>query len=414
MECGELLDAFAEVRPQCPGTVSLPIDCRVVGRRRVRAGPLFKGSSLARDSSPRPDGFAHLTGREWQIILDAIDSPTANAAAVKRGRSPHTVHNQLKSIFRKLSVHSVPELFSLLLRVSGAKPNPFRSLFEMALLGYLQHHQWLVRTNPFWRLSPARESSRCVAASRATTLSQGLTMTPQHVLVVEDNDTTAAFVCQQLVEGGLVPETVRGGLEALRKVHSQAFALAIVDVDIASEPDGVETADWLRRLYGVPVVVFSMRGDTELRHRAAVAGPAGYVVHPEAGELSGVVANVLSAVLSRRTWSDFVAGDGTGPGYSARPSQPVGVVADRPQQAQSESKGRAAMPPGFAELSGREWQIIRDLIETPTAHAVALKRQRSPHTVHNHLKSIFRKLHVHSVAELLSLMIRLSRQVPIL
>ena len=70
------------------------------------------------------------------------------------------------------------------------------------------------------------------------------------------------------------------------------------------------------------------------------------------------------------------------------------------------------MPPGFAELSGREWQIIRDFIDTPSAQAVALKRQRSRHTVHNHLKSIFRKLQVHSVAELLSLMIRLGRHAP--
>ena len=66
----------------------------------------------------RPCGFADLTGREWQVILDVIDTPTAQAVAKKRGRSPHTVHNQLKSIFRKLGVHSVPELFSLLLRVS--------------------------------------------------------------------------------------------------------------------------------------------------------------------------------------------------------------------------------------------------------------------------------------------------------
>ncbi len=237
-------------------------------------------------------------------------------------------------------------------------------------------------------------------------------MTPQRVLVVEDNDTTAAFVCQQLVEGGLVPETVRGGLEALRKAHTQAFALAIVDVDIASEPDGVETADWLRRLYGVPVVVFSMRRDADVRHRAAVAGPAGYIVRPEAGDLPGVVASVLSAVLSRRTRSHFADDGSVTPGYPPPGEQPLSVVSDRSRPASSEPRTDGAMPPGFAELSGREWQIIRDLIDTPTAHAVALKRQRSPHTVHNHLKSIFRKLHVHSVAELLSLMIRLSRQVP--
>jgi len=239
-------------------------------------------------------------------------------------------------------------------------------------------------------------------------------MIPQRVLVVEDNDATAAFVCQQLIDGGLAPETVRGGLEALRKAHSQSFSLAIVDVDIASEPDGVETADWLRRLYGVPVVVFSMRGDAEISHRAALAGPAGYVVHPNTGELPGVVSSVLSAVLSRRPWGEFLGDRGGWGAQPPRQASPGGMVSDHPGPVSSESANGSTMPPGFAELSGREWQIIRDLIDTPSAQAVALKRERSPHTVHNHLKSIFRKLHVHSVAELLSLMIRLSRQVPIL
>ncbi len=240
-------------------------------------------------------------------------------------------------------------------------------------------------------------------------------MTLHRVLVVEDDDTTAAFVCQQLAEGGLAPEAVRGGLEALRKAHAQSFALAIVDVDIATEPDGAETADWLRRLYGVPVVVFSMRGDGETRHQAAVAGQTARLVAPEAfGELSGVVSRVLSAVLSRQAWDEFV-GNVYGAGVQRPRVEPSGnLVSDRARPVSEESAGGIAMPQGFAELSGREWQIIRDLIDTPSAHAVALKRQRSRHTVHNHLKSIFRKLQVHSVAELLSLMIRLNRQVSIL
>jgi DNA-binding NarL/FixJ family response regulator len=236
-------------------------------------------------------------------------------------------------------------------------------------------------------------------------------MIPQRVLVVEDNDATATFVCQQLTEGGLVPEAVRGGLEALRRAHSQNFVLAVVDADIASEPNGVETADWLRRLYGVPVVVFSMSGGPDVKGRASSLQLATEVARPAPQDLSGVVANVLSA-LSRRTWE--VASElGGAFGQSVRQALPGSLLHDRGRSSPPVAASGAAMPQGFAELSGREWQIIWDLIETPSAHAVALKRQRSPHTVHNHLKSIFRKLRVHSVAELLSLMLRLTRQVPI-
>jgi DNA-binding NarL/FixJ family response regulator len=233
-------------------------------------------------------------------------------------------------------------------------------------------------------------------------------MTPQRVLLVEDDETTATFVCQQLVEGGLVPETVRGGLEALRKAHATTFALAIVDVDIASEPDGPETADWLRRLYGIPVVVFSMKGGAER------PGVSDALVKPEAGQISRIVRGALATALARTPRDRGVRDAPLSPSDLQSPPDRWFPVASDRSAGSAESAGLTAMPPGFAQLSGREWQIIRDLIDTPSAQAVALKRQRSPHTVHNHLKSIFRKLRVHSVAELLSLMIRLSRHEPIL
>jgi DNA-binding NarL/FixJ family response regulator len=235
------------------------------------------------------------------------------------------------------------------------------------------------------------------------------TMTAQRVLIVEDNNATAEFISQQLTDGGLLPEVVRGGLEALRRVHTQSFALAIVDVDITSEPDGIETADWLRRLYGVPVVVFTMQADPGLQHRTASVGPVGCVSGPRLGELPGVAASVLSTVLARRPTGELAA-ERAFQDYGARAEAVPG--SDRPPAVGQ--TGSPAMPAGFAALSGREWQIIRDLIDTPSAHAVAVKRQRSPHTVHNHLKSIFRKLQVHSVAELLSLMIRIGRHSPVI
>jgi DNA-binding NarL/FixJ family response regulator len=223
-----------------------------------------------------------------------------------------------------------------------------------------------------------------------------VTMTAHRVLIVEDNNTTAEFIRQQLVEGGLIPEVAPTGLEALRRVHIQTYALAVVDIDITAEPNGVETADWLRRLYGIPVVILSMRIDAEIGSRAAAARPAGYVSRPEAGELTGLISSVMSV------WSVPVT----------RP-QPVAEASGRAQVIPPGQKVTTPLPPGFAQLSGREWQIILDLIDKPSAKAVAQKRERSPHTVHNHLKSIFRKLQVHSVADLLSLLMRVSRQVPI-
>jgi DNA-binding NarL/FixJ family response regulator len=218
-------------------------------------------------------------------------------------------------------------------------------------------------------------------------------MAPYKVLVVEDNPVNAAFLEEQLRSGGLIPETVRGGLQALRHAYGRDFALAIVDVDIASEPSGVETADWLHRLYGVPAIVFSLRSEASSQEQAAKAGAAGYLARLDAASVASTVTDLLSRYRGDRL---------TTLGSLVREGVSGGSAAATPPAAQQ-------MPGGFVELSAREWQIIRDLIEQPSAQAVAAKRQISPHTVHNHLKSIFKKLGIHSVPELLSLMLRVQR-----
>lgn len=225
-------------------------------------------------------------------------------------------------------------------------------------------------------------------------------MTPHRVLLVEDKVATATFIAQQLAEGGLMAETVPGGLEALRRAHAHTFALALVDVDLASEPDGLVTADWLHRLYGVAVVVYAMRSVDESQPVVSLAGPAGVV---ESGSgASALVATLLRAVSPRRSWNEFIA---DAKSLRHPPTHAASGRSDRGGRAGE----RPHLPEGFAHLTAREWQIIHDLIEAPTVRAVAERHHRSPHTVHNHVKSIFKKLQVHSVAELLSLMVRLSR-----
>jgi PAS domain S-box-containing protein len=68
--------------------------------------------------------------------------------------------------------------------------------------------------------------------------------------------------------------------------------------------------------------------------------------------------------------------------------------------------GSTATPPvshgyeGADRLTPRERDVVRCLLEGDRVVTVAERLDLSPHTVRNHLKSIFRKLGVHSQAEL--------------
>ena len=51
-------------------------------------------------------------------------------------------------------------------------------------------------------------------------------------------------------------------------------------------------------------------------------------------------------------------------------------------------------------LSGREVQVVEGILNDKTERAVARELGISPHTVHEHLRRIFRKGNVHSRAAL--------------
>jgi PAS domain S-box-containing protein len=58
--------------------------------------------------------------------------------------------------------------------------------------------------------------------------------------------------------------------------------------------------------------------------------------------------------------------------------------------------------PGAERLTKREREIVTCLLEGERVVSISHRLNVSPHTVRNHLKSIFRKLRVHSQAELVS------------
>lgn len=225
------------------------------------------------------------------------------------------------------------------------------------------------------------------------------------VLIVEDDPDAAAVTAKLLSAKGYHAYVVTSAVEALRSAAREPFSLALVDISLGGELDGVDVAEWLSRLYRTPIVFATSAIDDDTLIRARRIRPSGYLVKPiEPSQLFSTVTLALgepagAAAASSPTPEEQVV-------FLRRKLDQVKEVVEEMQfteRAASKQTGRLRI--GVEELSPREWQIMQDLVKTPSVEAVAARRHLSTHTVQNHLKAIFRKLEVHSMAELLSLLL---------
>lgn len=68
------------------------------------------------DEHEVPEELARLSTREREVLRQAVSGKGAKDIAKENNISPHTVRNHLKSIYRKLDVHSQRELMGKFLR----------------------------------------------------------------------------------------------------------------------------------------------------------------------------------------------------------------------------------------------------------------------------------------------------------
>lgn len=108
--------------------------------------------------------------------------------------------------------------------------------------------------------------------------------TPKSVLVVEDEKIVAIEV-RNYVEslGYAVVKVVPSGEAALDVAFREPFDLVLMDVELAGELDGFETAKQLRDRQDAPVVFLTAHTDSRFVVSAKEAGAFGYVVKPPRG-----------------------------------------------------------------------------------------------------------------------------------
>ena len=220
---------------------------------------------------------------------------------------------------------------------------------------------------------------------------------PARILIVDD-DWLVGRAIQQILEtaGHHVVACVASAQEALNVAVDLSLNLAVVDIRLPGDLDGVELARHLRDRHAIPIVFVTGYCDTGTLTRVGDVKPAGFVVKPFSQEqLLSVVRLAL-----RRTEEAQTAG-------AAKTPAPTDVV--RPETTRehhlrrisallSEQADTAGTPPA---LTNREREVLRVFLGSGGVRHIADQLSISAPTVRNHLQKIYKKLGVHSQIELL-------------
>jgi len=111
------------------------------------------------------------------------------------------------------------------------------------------------------------------------------------IFIVEDEAIVASDIKETLISlGYTVAGTAKSGELALEKIQQNQPDLVLMDIHLAGEMDGVDTAGKIHALYGIPVIYLTAYADKVLLERAKVTEPYGYVVKPyDERELHSVI-----------------------------------------------------------------------------------------------------------------------------
>lgn len=110
------------------------------------------------------------------------------------------------------------------------------------------------------------------------------------ILVVEDEGIVALDLKRSLEEFGYNVFTAASGDQAVHLASEIAPSLALMDIRIQGDKDGIETATILHQRFGIPIIFLTAHADNETIQRAKLTEPYGYLTKPvKVNELRSVV-----------------------------------------------------------------------------------------------------------------------------
>ena len=99
------------------------------------------------------------------------------------------------------------------------------------------------------------------------------------VLVIEDEENIASFICKTLKLNGYKTITASAGREALSIIHSQCPDLILLDLGLP-DMDGMEIIRQVREWSSTPIIVVSARIQEQEKVDALDAGADDYITKP--------------------------------------------------------------------------------------------------------------------------------------
>ena len=104
---------------------------------------------------------------------------------------------------------------------------------------------------------------------------------PKRILIVEDDPLIAEDISESLKEIGYdIAGMAYDADEALSLVDSLKPDIAILDINLDSDKDGIEIADYIQKNHKFPFIFLTSYADRNTIERAKHTRPMGYIVKP--------------------------------------------------------------------------------------------------------------------------------------
>ncbi|HUI96523.1 MAG TPA: response regulator [Xanthobacteraceae bacterium] len=135
--------------------------------------------------------------------------------------------------------------------------------------------------SPGRQLAPAHPRPRVVFAHDETSRSDTRTEKPARILIVEDDFLVAMQMESALADAGFeIAGVASSGEDAIELAMSERPRLAVMDIRLAGDRDGIDTALTLFAEQGIRCVFATAHHDEHARRRAEPAAPLGWLAKP--------------------------------------------------------------------------------------------------------------------------------------